>query len=233
MHTTAYKTSKLFFDTYCTSREVDVVEIGSQNVNGSMRDNITTQVRSYTGLDFVEGAGVDVVLTDPYSYPLESSSADVVVTSSCFEHSEMFWLSYLEAMRILKDDGIMYCNVPGSWMGYHRYPVDCWRFYPDAAKALETWGRRNGINCMVLESYMGCPSSDLYVADFVFVMLKDQTHLDKYPVRMTDSLTPQKEYFNGFRFPANDLCPNGWDSPIASQIQDIFVIRQDGHWQYR
>lgn len=229
MHNSALQTAKSFFQTYCSDREnIKVVDIGSQDVNGSMRSVITSNITEYIGLDFVEGKGVDIVLEDAYKYPLEDNSVDVIVTSSCFEHSEMFWLSFLESLRILKDDGLFYCNVPSSWMMYHRFPVDCWRFYPDAAKGLETWARYNKIDSMVLESYVVTPSFvDEFVSDYVFVMLKDKKHVEKYQSRMIDSLEDYDQFINGFRFPKNERFPNGWDSPKAVALQDILVPYSD------
>ena len=226
MHSTAYKTSKLFFDTYCNRGEISVVDIGSLDLNGSMRDNITSNVKTYIGVDFAAGKGVDIVLSDPYQYPFSDKTFDVVVSNSCFEHSELFWLSFLEGMRILKEDGIMYVNAPSSWMMYHRHPVDCWRFYPDAAKALETWARRNGMNSMVLESYVSSPGPEI-VADYVFVMLKNAEYADKYPSRMIDKLEPANQFFNGFRFPVNDKYPHGWDMPICPRRQDWLMYNAD------
>jgi hypothetical protein len=72
----------------------------------------------------------------------------MIVTSSCFEHSEMFWLTFVEALRILKPRGLFYINAP-SVGDYHAFPVDCWRFYPDAAGALKTWAKRNGYDITV------------------------------------------------------------------------------------
>lgn len=123
-----------------------IVEIGSQNVNGSIRD--IAPPSKYVGLDFQNANGVDIVLTDPYSFPLPDQYADIVVTSSCFEHSELFWLSFLEGVRILKPNGLFYINAPSTGK-YHAYPVDCWRFYPDAAKAFVTWAKRNGYDLSV------------------------------------------------------------------------------------
>jgi len=223
MHQTAYNTSKLFFETYCSQGELNVVEIGSQNVNGTMRDNVTPNIKEYIGLDFAHGSGVDVVLQDPYKYPFQDEFCDVVVTSSCFEHSEMFWLSFLEGIRILKPHGLFYCNVPSSWMFYHRYPVDCWRFFPDAAKGLESWAKYNNYNSMVLESFVTNPKlgKDLFVADYIFVFIKDANWQSNYLNRMIDQLIPEKEFMNGFRFPKTEKYPNGWDKPIAQNPQDI------------
>lgn len=229
MHHSAYETARYFFQTYCKDKEnLRVVEIGSRNVNGSMRDVVTPSITEYVGIDFAEGEGVDIVLTDPYKYPIEDNSFDVVVTSSCLEHSEMFWLSFLEGMRILKDDGIFYCNVPSSWMMYHRWPVDCWRFYPDSAKALQTWARYNKMNSMVLESYVCPPGLGEYLADYVFVMVKDEKYLGNHPNRMIDSLEDFKQFYNGFRFPKNERFPDGWDKPTAEIKQDVLIHHQDG-----
>lgn len=125
-----------------------IVEIGSQNVNGSIRD-VAPHKYKYVGLDFQEGNGVDVVLQDAYHFPMDSDSVEMVVTSSCFEHAEFFWLTFLEAIRILKPGGLLYVNAPSKG-DYHAYPQDCWRFYPDAAKALNNWARHNGYNTEVV-----------------------------------------------------------------------------------
>jgi hypothetical protein len=229
MHPSAILTGEDFFLTYAAElNEPTVVEIGSQNINGSLRDVATNNVKKYVGLDFAEGVGVDIVLTDAYKYPLEDNSFDILVTSSCLEHSEMFWLSFLEGMRILKDDGIMYINAPSAWMMYHRFPVDCWRFWPDAGKALETWARYNKMNSMVLESYVCPPGPGEYVADFVCVMLKNADYVNKYPNRMIDSLVESDQFFNGFRFPKNEKFPHGWDKPTAERKQDILLTNNNG-----
>jgi hypothetical protein len=210
MHTTAYLTGKHFFETY-VHYPVSIVEIGSQNVNGSLRDH-APQGAPYCGVDFVAGAGVDVVLQDPYKFPFPDNTFDVLVTSSCFEHSEMFWLSFLEGMRILKDDGIMYCNAPSSRMVYHRYPVDCWRFFPDAAKGLQSWGIHNGIPVGVLESFVVNPiqNDESICLDWCSVFIKNGQHQYKYPKRMIDAMP--LPWVNGFKFTGNP--DENWDNPI-------------------
>jgi SAM-dependent methyltransferase len=193
MHPSAMSNCDLFFRTYGSAfsgeSKVRVVDIGSQDVNGSLR-SVAPAIFEYVGVDFVEGKGVDVILDDPYRLPFENESADIVLSSSCFEHSEMFWLVFLEIMRILKPSGLFYLNVPSNG-SFHRYPVDCWRFYPDSGNALVSWGRWNSINVALLESYI---SEQQTVAwnDFVGVFLKDAEHVHKYPSRILDA-------FQGFR----------------------------------
>jgi ubiquinone/menaquinone biosynthesis C-methylase UbiE len=95
------------------SDTVRVVEIGSQDVNGSLKDVCPSRFE-YVGVDFAAAKNVDIVLTDPYQFPLDSESVDIIVTSSCLEHSEMFWLVFLEMLRVLKPHGLLYSERPLS-----------------------------------------------------------------------------------------------------------------------
>ena len=187
MHPSALLNAQRFFDTYANPGAYGtVLDIGSQDVNGSIRDVMPTGFK-YVGVDFVAGTNVDVVLTDPYDLPFENDAIDIIVSSSCFEHSEMFWLLFIETLRILKPSGLLYMNVPSNGM-YHRYPVDCWRFYPDSARALVTWGIRNGFSPLLLESY----TSGKYMGswnDFVGVILKDRSLSQSYPNRILSSIS--------------------------------------------
>jgi SAM-dependent methyltransferase len=183
MHLSALKNCIQFAKTYlnpANDANKKIVEIGSQDVNGSLR-NIFSAYDNYLGVDFVPGKGVDIVLNDPYHISLESNSVDFVLSSSCLEHSDMFWLVYLEIIRILKPGGLFYLNVPSSGI-YHRYPVDSWRFYPDAALSLSKWANRNGYNTQVLESFIdntGCGWRNN-----VSITIKNGDHVALYPNRM-------------------------------------------------
>jgi SAM-dependent methyltransferase len=196
MHLTAMQNGSDFFGCYAPhvtalNGPVSVIEIGSQDVNGSLR-SVCPSDFAYTGVDFVEGRGVDVILTDPYALPFADATTDIVLASSVFEHSEMFWLLYLEVMRILKPSGLFYLNVPSNG-DFHRWPVDCWRFYPDSGNALVTWGRRNGIKPVLLESYTSLQREDQW-NDFVAVFLKDEQFVDRYPARI---LQHKSDFLNG------------------------------------
>ena len=88
-----------------------MLDIGAQDVNGSLRPLVPEGCR-YIGLDFEAGPGVDLVLDDPYRLPFDAGSVDTVVSSSCFEHVEFFWLMFNEVLRVLKPNGLFYLNVP-------------------------------------------------------------------------------------------------------------------------
>jgi SAM-dependent methyltransferase len=114
-----------------------VVDIGSMDVNGTYRD-LFPGCR-YIGVDMEPGPGVDVVAQKPYRYPISSESADLVISGQAFEHVEFFWLAWLEMSRLVKRGGLIFLLAP-SRGPEHRYPVDCWRFYPDGFRALAKWG---------------------------------------------------------------------------------------------
>jgi glycosyltransferase involved in cell wall biosynthesis/SAM-dependent methyltransferase len=210
MHDTAMKIGKAFFDTYLKdAKGLTIVDIGSQDVNGSLR-SVAPLNNKYIGVDFVEGKGVDIIITDPYALPFEDNSADVVVCSSCFEHSEFFWVLFNEIQRILKPDGLFYLNVPSNGM-FHRYPVDCWRFYPDSGIALQNWGRRSGYSTTLLESFIGNQEKDGW-NDFVAVFIKDGAFVYKYHDRIqtrfdnyTNSLMCGSDNFSNYSTYSNSL----------------------------
>ena len=186
--------ARLFFETYALEKNLNIVEIGSQDVNGAIRD-LQPVTSTYTGYDYVDGKGVDHVVSHPYKLPIEDETVDILVSSSCYEHSSMFWMNFLEAMRILKPNGRYYINAPSNGV-FHRFPVDCWRFYPDSGTALSNWGRISGYErCELLESFIG-EKDDTGFNDFVAVFIKDSNYANMYPARIIDKITG---YTNGIK----------------------------------
>ena len=57
-------------------------------------------------------------------------SFDVVISGQAFEHNPYFWISLAEIARVLVPGGLVAIVAPGAG-AVHRYPFDCWRFYPD------------------------------------------------------------------------------------------------------
>jgi SAM-dependent methyltransferase len=115
---------------------LEIIDIGSQDVNGSYKSLFGRNNWRYHGCDVVEGENVDIVLSSPYNWKNVSSDYyDVVISGQTFEHIEYFWITILEICRILKEGGIC-CIIAPSAGVEHGYPVDCWRFYPAGFKAL-------------------------------------------------------------------------------------------------
>ena len=67
MHPSTMDNCRSFFETYSNAFDengnVKVVEIGSQNVNGSLR-KFCPKSFEYLGVDFQPAKGVDIVLAD-------------------------------------------------------------------------------------------------------------------------------------------------------------------------
>jgi SAM-dependent methyltransferase len=169
MHDTAYEHGRLFFELYGSEAFHTVVELGSQDVNGSLRDHCPPGTH-YIGMDVMVAKGVDLVVNPAGPLPIASETIDAVVTSSAFEHDVCFWETFLELIRILRPGGLLYVNAPSNG-GFHRYPLDCWRFYPDAGSALVQWAARRGVQVELVESFIGLPQAEHW-ADFVAVFRK-------------------------------------------------------------
>ena len=199
MHLTSEQNARRFFDTYVSGSDLTFLEIGSYLSFFNIR-SLAPIGSQYIGVDLGSGPGVDIVLDDPYKLPFEDNTFDYVISSSCFEHSEFFWLTYLEVIRVLKPSGLFYLNVP-SIGDFHRFPVDCWRFFPDSAQAMARWAERNGYDTALIEQYTSDRETDIW-ADNVSVHLKDKKYLDKYPNRITDTFS---NYTNGSVHPHTGL----------------------------
>ncbi len=151
MHQSSYRQMQRFVAEYMPpfrGKQQHIVDIGSMNVNGTYRTLFDDPLWSYTGLDLDAGNGVDIVLSNPYHWKeVKTASADVVVSGQALEHVDYFWVTLLEMERILKPGGLLCLLVPSG--GYeHRFPVDCWRFYPDGLQTMADFMRLH-----VIEKY--------------------------------------------------------------------------------
>ena len=139
MHQSSFDKMAAFRARYLTGRETEsltILDLGSQDINGSYRPLFTVPAWKYVGVDLAAGANVDVVLADPYDWrEIAPESADVIVAGQTFEHTEFFWETARQITRALKRNAIVCIIVPSSGPE-HRYPVDCWRMYPDGLRAI-------------------------------------------------------------------------------------------------
>ncbi|MEM7672471.1 MAG: methyltransferase domain-containing protein [Verrucomicrobiota bacterium] len=131
-----------FIRTFCSTikkPKIDVLDVGSFDVNGTYKPLFNDPKYRYSGLDMEAGPNVDIVLENPYDWSaLESDSYDVVISGQAFEHVEFFWKTMEEMTRVLKKDGLLCLIAPRGFIE-HRYPVDCYRFFTDGMMALARW----------------------------------------------------------------------------------------------
>ncbi|HMM19438.1 MAG TPA: methyltransferase domain-containing protein [Selenomonadales bacterium] len=117
-------------------KALKILDIGSQDVNGTYKPVFENDHWEYIGCDMVSGKNVDILLKNAYDWcEIESASLDIVITGQTFEHIEYPWITIFEIARVLKPEGIC-CIIAPSSGPEHKYPVDCWRIYPDGFKAL-------------------------------------------------------------------------------------------------
>ena len=113
-----------------------VIDFGSYDVNGTYKNIFPSSNWNYKGIDLQAGPNVDYVATDPYFWDeIDDNSIDLVISGQALEHCEYPWLIFEETKRVLKYSGKCIFIAPSS--GHeHKFPVDCWRIYPDGMKAL-------------------------------------------------------------------------------------------------
>jgi 2-polyprenyl-3-methyl-5-hydroxy-6-metoxy-1,4-benzoquinol methylase len=118
-------------------RPVRVLDVGSMGVNGTYKPLFA--FADYVGMDIAPGPNVDVVPADPYDWvELPDAGFDVIISGQALEHVEFPWLVVEQMARKLKPGGQVFLIVP-SRGPQHRFPVDCYRYYPDGLRALAKW----------------------------------------------------------------------------------------------
>jgi SAM-dependent methyltransferase len=152
MHHSAYVNAEKFYHKYCENNieNKKILDVGSYDVNGTMKPIF--EKGQYVGIDMEEGPNVDIVGVS-HDIPFDQDEFDIVISSSCFEHDDMFWISFQEMCRVLKPGGYMYVQAPSNGP-YHGWPGDNWRFYIDSWKALEKWGNKLGYEIELVEHYI-------------------------------------------------------------------------------
>ena len=143
MHQSSYSKMESFFRAYRgkfprRDARARVLEIGSRSFEDqpSYRAIIDEAGEAYTGLDLEAGLNVDVVARNGYVLDeFDDTSFDVCISGQTFEHNPFFWVTMAEIARLLAPGGYACIIAPGGGV-VHRYPVDCWRFYPDSWAAL-------------------------------------------------------------------------------------------------
>lgn len=153
MHDHSLRNMERFYDRFLAPHipeihsPVRVLDVGSMDINGSYRALYSDPAFDYVGLDLEAGPGVDIVTRSPYAYPLPDNSADIVLCGQMLEHCEFFWDAFKEMLRVAKPGAFIVLIVPSKGF-VHRFPVDCYRFLPDALPALARYS-----GCRLLTSW--------------------------------------------------------------------------------
>ena len=111
--------------------EGKVLEVGSRDINGSMRNFYA----DYIGVDTQPGDGVDIVV-DGITLPFDNNSFDKVLYLETIEHDLFFWNTMKEITRVLKSGGLLIMTGRGNGFVRHDFPCDYYRFTDDAFRGL-------------------------------------------------------------------------------------------------
>src|SRR5271155_971762 len=136
MHVSAFEKIRAFRNAYIADdgNRVRVLDVGSgcNKEDRSYRDLFPGPIFEYVGLDLEPGHNVDLVPGDPFAWiELAAESVDIVVSGQTFEHNPYFWITAAEIARVLVPGGLAAVVAPSTGR-VHRFPLDCWRFYPDS-----------------------------------------------------------------------------------------------------
>lgn len=112
---------------YALDGPLKILEVGSYNVNGSVRELFDQT--NYTGIDIVPGPGVDLVVAhwrhDFWSGTVDTF--DLVVSTEMLEHDRRPWRTLISMCDALKDGGLLLVTARGNGFGDHN-PPDRFRF---------------------------------------------------------------------------------------------------------
>jgi SAM-dependent methyltransferase len=107
-----------------------VIEVGSMNVNGSLRGHVVSLGPSrYVGVDFMAGNGVDVVCdASNLEQRFGKDAFDVVISTEMLEHAEHWRQAIIAMKHVLRTGGILLLTARGPGFPLHGYPHDWHRF---------------------------------------------------------------------------------------------------------
>ncbi len=130
MHRSVYDFVRAKVDQY-DLRDCSVLELGSLNVNGTVRDHF--RHGAYLGVDLVAGPGVDAVIS---AHDVDTGSAfDVVLCLEMLEHDADPNATFATIARCLADEGVALVTTRSEGFPIHHEP-DLWRFTHDDIRAL-------------------------------------------------------------------------------------------------
>jgi len=132
MHSSSMQNMQIFRDQYAPVPIGRLIDVGSLDVNGSYRPLFPRW--EYIGCDVVPGNGVDVVLKDPYHWPIPDNYCDLAICGQALEHIEHDDQAMAEMVRVLKHGA--YCCVIAPSAGPPHHEPDYRRYTPDSMRGL-------------------------------------------------------------------------------------------------
>lgn len=113
-----------------TIRGKNFLEVGSLNVNGSLRDHVMAyDPLGYIGTDMVPGVGVDLVVSaEDLPGVFLPATFDVIICTEMLEHAENWWTCLYRMTPLLHIGGHLLLTTRSPGFPRHNHPEDFWRF---------------------------------------------------------------------------------------------------------
>jgi SAM-dependent methyltransferase len=111
-------------------RNRSVIEVGSRNVNGSLRSYVQSLLpASYLGVDIFPGEGVDEICNaDHLVERFGCESFDVLIATEMLEHVRD-WHAVIENFKkVLRPNGTVLITTRSRGFPFHEAPHDFWRY---------------------------------------------------------------------------------------------------------
>jgi len=107
----------------------DVLEVGSYDVNGSVRPYLESlRPRRYLGVDAEMGPSVDRIVDCEKLTTEVAGQWDVVVSTEMLEHVRDWQTCMEQLVEIVKPVGLLLITTRSPGFPYHPFPEDNWRF---------------------------------------------------------------------------------------------------------
>lgn len=106
------KEFKEFYINNGFNKDINVLEIGSLDVNGNIR-NLFNFTNDYTGIDLEKGPNVDIVL-DGTDIDKLNKNFDIIISCECFEHAKNWKIIFKKMCEISKPDSFIVVSVAST-----------------------------------------------------------------------------------------------------------------------
>ncbi|MFC1785599.1 class I SAM-dependent methyltransferase [Candidatus Neomarinimicrobiota bacterium] len=157
----------------------NVIEVGSYNVNGSLRSIIKKlNPYKYIGVDISEGEGVDEIcdITNLISH-YGKESFDLVICTEVMEHVRHWRKAIFNLKHILKPTGVIILTTRSYGFHFHGHPFDYWRYELDDIRVIFS-----DLLIDIIEKDNSRPGVFVKASKPIYFTEKDLEHYDLYSI---------------------------------------------------
>jgi SAM-dependent methyltransferase len=157
-----------------------VLEIGSLNINGSVRENF--EGCDYLGVDVGEGKDVDLVCHGE-DFGEKANQFDVVISCEAMEHNPNWRKTWLNMLRLVKEDGLVVMSCATTGRRQHGTEQ-----YMPSDSPLTLQRGQNHYRNLTEEDFSFVSLATMFAA---WAFFEDHTHHDLYFYGVGTSADPQ------------------------------------------